>query len=124
MMITDRRPPAIVGAPANPRQARRRTRERSRRAGTSGSDADLEVGATKSAAPHRACRRGTDRFAIKSQFNIIHPESGLKIDVIVPEPSAFNQSRFARARVLKPQDDVEAYFASPEDAIIKEKDLR
>jgi hypothetical protein len=55
----------------------------------------------------------------KSQFNIIHPTSGLKVDVIVPEADAFNESRFARARQVRPTEDLQACFASPEDAIIK-----
>jgi hypothetical protein len=58
----------------------------------------------------------------KTQFNVIHPTSGLKVDVIVPEPSEFNESRFARAKRLKPSADFDAYFASPEDAIIKKMD--
>jgi hypothetical protein len=37
-----------------------------------------------------------------SQFNIIHPQTGLKIDVIVPAPTDFNQSRFARATEFAP----------------------
>ncbi len=31
------------------------------------------------------------------QFNIIHPESGLKVDVIIPADTPFNRSRLARA---------------------------
>jgi hypothetical protein len=55
----------------------------------------------------------------KGQFNVIHPASGLKIDVMVPSPSAFNRSRFARARRLRPAPDFEAVFATPEDVILK-----
>ena len=55
----------------------------------------------------------------KTQFNIIHPSSGLKVDVMVPEASAFNESRFARAKRVHAGEDFEASFASPEDAIIK-----
>ena len=55
----------------------------------------------------------------RTQFNIIHPASGLKVDVIVPDSSAFNESRFARARRVNAASDLNAYFASPEDAIIK-----
>ncbi len=33
-----------------------------------------------------------------SMFNIIQPRSGLKVDVIVPAPSEFNQMRFGRVR--------------------------
>ncbi|MGD0540188.1 MAG: nucleotidyl transferase AbiEii/AbiGii toxin family protein [Tepidisphaeraceae bacterium] len=58
----------------------------------------------------------------KSQFNIIHPASGLKVDVIVPEPSPFNESRFARVKRLHAAQDFDACFASPEDAIIKKMD--
>lgn len=55
----------------------------------------------------------------RTQFNILHPASGLKVDVIVPESSLFNRSRFDRVRRVHAADDLEACFASPEDAIIK-----
>ena len=55
----------------------------------------------------------------KTQFNIIHPASGLKVDVIIPEPTPFNRSRFGRVRHVHPEEDFEASFSSPEDAIIK-----
>jgi hypothetical protein len=57
-----------------------------------------------------------------AQFNVIHPASGLKVDVIVPEPSRFNQSRFARVRRIHAANDLQACFTSPEDAIIKKMD--
>jgi hypothetical protein len=56
------------------------------------------------------------------QFNIIHPSSGLKVDVILPSDSPFDRSRFARARRLRPSVAYEASFASPEDVIIKKMD--
>ena len=64
---------------------------------------------------------GSAREAIRhrSQFNIIHPRSGLKIDVMIPQASDFNQSRFNRARRVRAGSDWDASFASPEDAIIK-----
>ncbi len=55
----------------------------------------------------------------QSQFNIIHPASGLKIDVIVPEDSPYNRSRFSRAKRVQPGPAFEATFASAEDVIIK-----
>ena len=60
-----------------------------------------------------------DAVRRRSQFNIIHPASGLKVDVIVSAPSEFNRSRFDRARKVRVADDFEASFASPEDAILK-----
>ena len=56
--------------------------------------------------------------ARKSQFNVIHPSSGLKLDLIVPAESAFNRSRLGRARSLHPAPDYVASFASPEDVIL------
>ena len=53
------------------------------------------------------------------QFNIIHPSSGLKVDVMISDGGAFDDSRFARIRRLRPLEDTEANFASPEDVIIK-----
>jgi hypothetical protein len=60
-----------------------------------------------------------DAIRHKSQFNVIHPHSGLKIDVIIPAANAFNRSRFNRARRVRAGIDWEVWFTSPEDAIIK-----
>jgi hypothetical protein len=53
-----------------------------------------------------------------SMFNIIHPESGLKVDIIIPERSEMNERRFARAREVAPTPDLRVRFSSPEDVII------
>jgi hypothetical protein len=55
----------------------------------------------------------------RGQFNILHPKSGLKVDVMVPPGDDFNRSRFSRVRRLHPAPDVEVSFASPEDVILK-----
>jgi hypothetical protein len=55
----------------------------------------------------------------QSQFNIIHPASGLKIDVMVRKDTPFDRSRFARARTLRPTESYPASFATAEDVIIK-----
>ena len=57
--------------------------------------------------------------ARRGQFNVIHPASGLKVDVMIPSEDAFNRSRFARVRRLRPDPSYEAAFASPEDVILK-----
>lgn len=68
---------------------------------------------------------GSARRAVRtrSQFNIIHPGSGLKIDVMITQGDEFDQSRFRRARRLKPLDDTEVNFASPEDVVLKKLDF-
>lgn len=60
---------------------------------------------------HKAIHR---RF----QFNIIHPESGLKVDVIIKKKSDFDDNRFSRTKNFK-MDDVGVNFSSPEDVILK-----
>ncbi len=60
-----------------------------------------------------------DAVSRNGQFNILHPSTGLKIDVIVADRSDFNDSRFSRARRLHVERDREVTFASPEDVIIK-----
>lgn len=60
-----------------------------------------------------------DAIRHQGQFNIIHPESGLKVDVIIPKGTPFDDSRFQRARRIRPSETYEARFAAPEDVIIK-----
>lgn len=56
---------------------------------------------------------------LKHSFNIIHPASGLKIDVIISKMDDFDKSQFSRIKRIKALEDAEANFASPEDLIIK-----
>jgi len=54
----------------------------------------------------------------RSQFNIIHPDSGLKVDVIIPAASGIDQ--LSSRRLVRPRDaGFDTYFASPEDVIVK-----
>lgn len=52
----------------------------------------------------------------KSEFNIIDPESGLKIDFFIAKENAFEQSAFSR--ILDKNYDYDIKFISPEDLII------
>lgn len=54
----------------------------------------------------------------QSQFNVIHPSSGFKADIIIPSRTDFNKSRFARVRRLRALPDTDVLFSSPEDAIV------
>jgi hypothetical protein len=58
-------------------------------------------------------------IASRAQFNIIHPASGLKVDIIIPKLDDFDESRMSRARRIQPGPGYEASFASPEDVILK-----
>lgn len=61
----------------------------------------------------------TQAAAACGQFNVIHPESGLKIDFMVAESSDFNRSRFERARHIEIAEGALVRFASPEDVILR-----
>ena len=52
------------------------------------------------------------------QFNIIHPSSGLKVDIIIRKDTPFDISRFSRIRRIRPAESYIASFAAPEDIII------
>lgn len=56
-------------------------------------------------------------------FNVLHPSSGLKIDVIIPGHSPYEVGRFQRARTIQITPELSAKFASPEDVIIKKLDF-
>ncbi|MFO0948217.1 MAG: hypothetical protein U1D30_20225 [Planctomycetota bacterium] len=52
-------------------------------------------------------------------FKIIHPASGLKVDVMVASDSEFDRMRLSRGRALPVLPDRSVWFASPEDVILK-----
>lgn len=58
-----------------------------------------------------------------NQFNIIHPSSGLKVDVIVSKNDDFDKTRFSRMKKLNISESKTANFASPEDVIIKKMEF-
>lgn len=57
-------------------------------------------------------------IATHGQFNIIHPTSGLKIDVYVNPDTPYDRTRLARRQRLPLLPGVDAYFARPEDVIL------
>ena len=59
-------------------------------------------------------------IAHRGQFNIIHPDAGLKVDVILPRGSEYDDQRLARRVQGQPHGaSAPSYFASPEDVIVK-----
>jgi hypothetical protein len=72
-------------------------------------------------APEFYCYPDAVRQAVKdrSQFNLIHPSSGLKVDVMIPEETDFNRSRLSRGVRIPTGPECSARFASAEDVIIK-----
>ena len=58
-------------------------------------------------------------IAQRHQFNVIHISTGLKVDVIIPEESEFNDLRMRRRVRLNLGAEQSGWFASPEDLILK-----
>jgi hypothetical protein len=59
-----------------------------------------------------------DAVEARGQFNIIHPDSGLKIDVYVSPDTPYDRARLARRERLPMLPGVDAYFARAEDVIL------
>jgi hypothetical protein len=57
--------------------------------------------------------------ATRGKFNIIHPASGLKVDVIIPKQMPHDKLRLSRGIRVPVDDEFKAMFASPEDIILK-----
>jgi predicted nucleotidyltransferase len=53
-----------------------------------------------------------------SQFNIIHPDSGNKIDVMVQRNTPWGQLQLSRRRLLTAAPGLELYVGAPEDIIL------
>ncbi|MBI5746599.1 MAG: hypothetical protein HZA13_06340 [Nitrospirae bacterium] len=57
------------------------------------------------------------------EFNIIHPASGLKVDIMIKKDTPFDNSRFSRFHKIYPAKSYQANFAAPEDVIIKKMEF-
>lgn len=55
----------------------------------------------------------------RGMFSIIHPDSGLKIDVVIPSQTSIDEQRFERGVSIPISEDCSAVFSSPEDIILQ-----
>ena len=60
-----------------------------------------------------------DAVTKRFQFTIIHPASGLKVDVMIPADNEFDRLRMKRKIRLAIDDQRQAWFAAAEDLILK-----
>lgn len=59
----------------------------------------------------------------RGQFNLIHQDSGLKIDIMLRKQTAHAIEEFGRRREVELWNGFEAFLASPEDIIVKKLDF-
>lgn len=55
---------------------------------------------------------------LQSQFNVIHPTSGQKVDFMVTGPNHWAQPQLARRKRIALLADCEGYVAAPDDVIL------
>jgi hypothetical protein len=55
---------------------------------------------------------------LRSQFNVLHPDSGNKIDFIFPKEDAWSREQIAGRKRIPLFEQFEGYAARPEDIII------
>ncbi|MFB6357402.1 MAG: hypothetical protein ABEJ65_12925 [bacterium] len=58
----------------------------------------------------------------RGQFNVIHHNSGLKVDFVLRKQGEHGTEEFSRRQRIPLWEDLEAFVASPEDVIIKKLD--
>jgi hypothetical protein len=59
-----------------------------------------------------------DALRTRKQFSVIHPESGNKIDFMIPRRDEWGQSQLSRRQHCEIQPGVKVWISSPEDVII------
>lgn len=60
-----------------------------------------------------------DAISRHSEFNVIHLETMLKVDIFIPKPRAFDQEELKRVRQeVLVEDERAFYLSSPEDTIL------
>ncbi len=59
-----------------------------------------------------------DAIARKFQFNILHPASGLKVDIVLPHDTEFARSEAKRIQRISSPGEYDAWFGSPEDVLL------
>jgi len=59
-----------------------------------------------------------EALAHKSEFNFIHPDSGMKVDFFILANNPYNKLKIKRSVLQDVQGVAEAYFVSPEDLIL------
>jgi hypothetical protein len=58
-----------------------------------------------------------------SQFNILEPGTGLKVDVMIPTGDDHDRERFRRRVKVVPAPNLEVFMSSPEDLILKKMEF-
>ncbi len=64
-----------------------------------------------------------DEVIRRGSFNLIHQQSGIKIDIVLYKDTEYHQSEFKRRTKVEIIPQLEVYIASPENIILKKLDF-
>ena len=64
-----------------------------------------------------------DEVIRKGSFNLIHQNSGIKVDIVLDKETDFYNSEFSRRKKVEMTPGFNAFIASPEDLILKKLDF-
>ncbi|MGE0761728.1 MAG: hypothetical protein AB7N80_00480 [Bdellovibrionales bacterium] len=64
----------------------------------------------------------TDEVVRRGSFNLIHQQSGIKIDIVLYKDTEYHQSEFSRRAKVEITPQFEVYIAAPENIILKKLD--
>ncbi len=64
-----------------------------------------------------------DEIIRRGSFNLIHQDTGIKVDLLLDKGTDFYLSEFTRRKKVKLSPSFEAYIASAEDVILKKLDF-
>lgn len=63
-----------------------------------------------------------DEVIRRGSFNLIHQQSGIKIDIVILNDTEFHKSEMSRRKKVEIIPEFESYIAAPEDIILKKLD--
>jgi len=63
-----------------------------------------------------------DEVVRRGSFNLIHQQSGIKIDIVLYKDTEYHQSEFSRRAKVEILPQFEVYVAAPENIILKKLD--
>jgi hypothetical protein len=64
-----------------------------------------------------------DEVIRRGSFNLIHQNSGIKVDIVLDKDTEFYASEFTRRKKIEIAPGIEVFIASPEDLILKKLDF-
>jgi hypothetical protein len=63
-----------------------------------------------------------DEVIRRGSFNIIHQDSGIKVDIVLYKDTEYHQSELSRRQIVEIMPGIQVYIGAPENIILKKLD--